>query len=188
MKTALLLIDIQNDYFPGGKMELEGCIEAASAAARLLAAFRKNGWQRYHIQHIATQPNAPFFLPDTPGVEIHQLVQPQPGEQVISKHFPNSFRDTGLVEQLKADNVSSLLICGMMSHMCVDATVRAAFDLGFTCVLTHDACATRELTFAGVTVPARHVHASYMAALGAVYAQVKGVDEVMTNISASDAT
>lgn len=183
MKTALLIIDIQNDYFPGGKMELEGSEQAASAAARLLAAFRKNKWSVYHVQHINTRPNASFFLPDTAGVEIHQAVQPLNGEPVVTKHFPNSFRETSLLDSLKHDNVSSLIICGMMSHMCVDATVRAAFDYGFKCIVAHDACATRELAFNDVSVPAKQVHASYMAALGAVYAQTKGVDEVLENMA-----
>jgi nicotinamidase-related amidase len=186
MRTALLLIDIQNDYFPGGKMELEGSIQAASAAARLLAAFRKQSWPVIHIQHISAQPNATFFLPDTPGGEIHDVVKPLPTELLITKHFPSCFRDTDLLERLKAENIGSLLICGMMSHMCVDTTVRAAFDLGFTCIVTHDACAARELAFNGITVPAAQVHASYMSALGAVFAQVKGVDEIMANIFATE--
>lgn len=186
MKTALLLIDLQNDYFPGGMMELVGTLQAAHAAARLLAAFRKQSWAVYHVQHISTRPNATFFLSDTAGVNIHDEVLPLSAEPVITKHFPNSFRDTDLLERLKADNIGSLLICGMMSHMCVDATVRAAFDYGFTCIVAHDACATKELTFKGVTVPATQVHASYMAALGAVYAQVKGVDEILNYLTATN--
>jgi len=183
MKTALLLIDIQNDYFPGGKMELDGSVQAGAAASRLLKAFRKQAWSIYHVQHISMQPNATFFLPETRGVEIHNSVTPLPGEPVITKHFPNSFRDTDLLEQLRNDEVDTLLICGMMSHMCVDTTVRAAFDLGFSCIVIHDACATRELIFNGVTVPATQVHASYMAALGAVFAQLKRVDEILENIN-----
>lgn len=185
MKTALLIIDIQNDYFPGGKMELVGSIQAASATARLLSAFRKQSWPVYHVQHISMQPGAAFFLPGTPGVEIYEAVRPLPSEPVITKHFPNSFRDTDLLERLRTDRIDSLLICGMMSHMCVDTTVRAAFDLGFSCILTHDACATRELAFNGITVPAAQVHASYMAALGAVFAQLKGVDGILESMAAT---
>ena len=185
MKTALLIIDIQNDYFPGGKMQLDGSLDAAAAAARLLAASRKLSWSVVHVQHIAVQPNPTFFLPGTPGADIHASVAPLPDEAVIIKHYPNSFRNTDLLEQLKSAGVDTLLICGMMSHMCVDTTVRAAFDLGFSCIVTHDACATRELEFNGVTVPAKQVHASYMAALGAVFAQVKGVDEILENMSRS---
>ena len=185
MKTALLLIDIQNDYFPGGRMELDGSLQAVSAAARLLAAFRKQSWTVYHVQHISTNPNATFFLPGTPGAEIHQAVRPLPAEPVITKHCPNSFLDTDLLERLRAANIGSLLISGMMSHMCVDATVRAAYDLGFNCIVTHDACASKDLVFHGITVPAAHVHASFMAALEAIYAQVTGVDEFLENMAAT---
>ncbi|MDD2851783.1 MAG: cysteine hydrolase family protein [Desulfuromonadaceae bacterium] len=185
MSTALILIDIQNDYFPGGRMELAGSIEAATATARLIAAFRKSSWPVIHIRHIAAQPMATFFIPGTAGADIHQSVAPLPDEPVIVKHFPNSFRETTLLEQLRTSGVDTLLVCGMMSHMCVDATVRAAFDVGFSCIVVHDACATRELTFNGVVVPANHVHASYMAALGAVYAQVKCMDEILENMTAT---
>lgn len=186
MSTALVLIDIQNDYFTGGKMELVGSIEAAAAAARLLEAFRRQSWSIFHISHISAQPNATFFLPGTPGTEIHSHVAPLPGEPVIIKHFPSCFRETGLLEQLRNTGIDTLLICGMMSQMCVDTTVRAAFDLGFSCIVTHDACAAMELVFNGVTVPAAQVHASYMAALGAVFAQVKGVDEILENMANAD--
>ena len=183
MKTALLLIDIQNDYFPGGKMELVGSVQAAAESARLLAAFRKQGCPVYHIRHLSSWPGATFFLPGTAGAEIYPAVAPLAGEPVITKRFPNSFRETGLEERLRDDGVEELVICGMMSHMCVDATVRAAFDLGFSCIVIHDACATRDLTFDRLTVPAAQVHASFMAALGAVYAQVKSIDQILQEMA-----
>lgn len=183
MRTALVLIDIQKDYFAGGRMELVGSLEAAAAASRLLAAFRKNSWPIYHIQHISARPTATFFLPETEGVNIHPSVLPQSGEPVITKEFPNSFRGTDLQEQLKADGIDQLLICGMMTSMCVDATVRAAFDLGFTCVVAEDACATRDLPFKGMTVPAAQVHGAFMSALGMVYAQVKSTEDILCTMT-----
>jgi nicotinamidase-related amidase len=183
MSTALVLIDIQKDYFPGGRMELVGSIEAAGAAARLLAAFRKASWPIIHIQHIAAQPTATFFLPGTAGIEIHPSVAPQPDETVITKHYPNSFRDTNLLDIIRHAGVNSILFCGMMTSMCVDATVRAAFDLGFTCTIAHDACATLNLTFNGETIPARQVHGSFLAALGAVYASIRTTDAILEGIS-----
>ena len=183
MSTALVLIDIQKDYFPGGRMELIGSVEAAAAASRLLAAFRKNSWPIYHIQHISARPTATFFLPETEGVEIHPSVLPQTGEPVITKALPNSFRGTDLLERLQADGVDQLLICGMMTSMCVDATVRAAFDLGFTCVVAEDACCTRDLGFKGFIIPAAHVHGAFLAALGMVYAQVKSTDDILCTMT-----
>ncbi len=172
MKPALLLIDIQNDYFPGGKMELSGMETAAARAQELLAAFRRRGWPTYHLQHVSVRPGAPFFVPGTEGVELHPGIAPGPGEAVIEKHFPNSFRDTGLQKKLAAAQVTELVICGAMSHMCIDATTRAAVDLGFTCTVIHDACATRDLTFGELVIPAPQVHGAFMAALGSLYARV----------------
>ncbi|MCX5893908.1 MAG: cysteine hydrolase family protein, partial [Deltaproteobacteria bacterium] len=132
MNQALLLVDLQNDYFPGGKMELVGINEAVIQAQALLAEFRRRHWPTYHIQHVSLRAGAPFFVPGTPGVEIQTLIAPLPGETVLEKHFPNSFRDTGLQEKLAAAQVQELVICGAMSHMCIDATTQAAVDLGFT--------------------------------------------------------
>ena len=185
MKTALLIIDIQNDYFPGGRMELVGSEVAASCAVRLINAFRHAQWPVFHVQHIATNPGAGFFLPGSFGAEIHQSVAPMKDEPVLVKHFPNSFRDTDLQEQLRSAGVGSLLICGMMTHMCVDATVRAAFDLGFSCTVAHDACATRELSFNNLLIPADHVHGSFLAALGAVYCQLKESEAILETIQNS---
>jgi nicotinamidase-related amidase len=184
MSTALILIDIQNDYFPGGRMELVNSLEASGAAARLLDCFRKASWPIYHIRHISTKPTASFFLPGTPGADIHPSVAPLPDETVITKHYPNSFRETGLLERLKADGIDQLLICGMMTSMCVDATVRAAFDLGFTCTVAKDACATRDLMLDGETVPARQVQLAFLSPLGAVYAKIRTSDAILEGIAA----
>jgi nicotinamidase-related amidase len=91
---------------------------------------------------------------------------------VIQKHYPNSFRETALLDGLKNDGVESVVICGAMSHMCIDATTRAAADFGFGCTVVHDACATRNLDFGGKKILAQDVHASFMAALGSAYAKV----------------
>ena len=181
-KTALLLVYIQNDYFPGGKMTLEGIDAASANASRLLNRFREKKLPVFHIRHIATRPGSTFFLPDTPGSEIHPLVAPKVDETVIVKHFPNSFRETALMEELKKAGVASVAVCGAMSHMCIDATVRAACDLGFQCRVAHDACATRALTFGRETAPAEKVHAAFMAALSAAYAQVLMTDELIRAI------
>lgn len=172
MNQALVLVDIQNDYFPGGTMELVGMNAAADKAQAVLARFRSRGAPIFHVQHIANRPGATFFLPDTKGAEHHASVRPEAGEAVVTKHFPNSFRDTALGEQLKAAGVEQLVIVGAMSHMCIDATTRAAFDLGYQCTVIQDACATRDLAFNNERVEAAKVHASFMAALSAPYARV----------------
>ena len=172
MKKGLILVDIQNDYFPGGRMELAGISEAGQKAAELLSIFRENNWLTFHIQHLSVRKGATFFLPDTKGAEIHDCIKPLSDEQVIQKFYPNSFRETALLEELKKKQVEQLVICGAMSHMCIDATTRAAFDFGFECLVIQDACATRNLEFGGKTIAAEEVHGSFMAALSAAYASV----------------
>jgi nicotinamidase-related amidase len=178
MKTALVLVDFQNDYFPGGRMELAGVEAAAAKAADLLALFRKQRWPVFFVQHIATGENASFFLPDTRGVEIHASLQPASGEALVRKHYPNSFRETPLQTALEDANVVRLVICGAMSHMCIDATTRAAADLNFECIVVADACATRDLQFGRDAIPAGQVHGAFMAALGAAYARITTCDEL----------
>ena len=178
MTDALLIIDIQNDYFPGGAMALHEPEAAAANAAKLIAAFRQAGRPVIHMQHVSTRPGATFFLPNTPGVEIHASVRPLPGETVMQKHFPNCFRETKLLERLRGAGIGSLAIAGMMTHMCVDTTTRAASDLGFACSLAHDACATRELAFGGVKVPPEQVQVSYLAGLNGLFARVAPTGEL----------
>ena len=182
METALLLIDIQNDYFPGGKNPLEGSLEASLQAKAAVEYFRTHKLPVVHVQHISTRTGATFFLPNTPGAEIHDNVRPLPGETVIQKHYPNSFRETALLDCLRKEGVTRLVICGMMTHMCVQAGTRAAADLGFECTVLSDACATKALTFEGKVTPAEQVHASSLAALAAAYAKVMKVDELLTKI------
>jgi nicotinamidase-related amidase len=184
MKTALLLVDIQNDYFPGGKMELEGSLEAGLQARQLLSAFRQQGLPLVHVQHVSDRSGATFFLPDTDGVKIHESVLPLEHELIIQKHYPNSFRDTGLLARLHDEQTSRLVICGMMTHMCIDAATRAAFDYGFECLVAEDACATRSLIHRDQSIPARQVHLSFLAALNAVYAKVMTTEEVVSQLSA----
>jgi nicotinamidase-related amidase len=182
MTTALLIIDIQNDYFPGGAMELVGAAEAGAQASRLLSAYRARALPVVHIQHVSTRPGATFFLPGTRGAEIHDGVAPAGGETLFQKHFPNAFRDTPLLEHLRARQITRLALAGMMTHMCIDTTTRAAADLGFACSLAHDACATRALSFQGVQVPAELVQAAYLAGLNGAFAQVTAVDELLKGL------
>ncbi|HBZ67240.1 MAG TPA: cysteine hydrolase [Bacteroidales bacterium] len=172
MKKALILVDIQNDYFENGKMTLSGSNEAGENAHRILEQFRAEGETIIHIRHIAMQPGATFFIPDTKGAEIHACVKPQEHEKVVVKYFPNSFRDTGLLDILKEKNITDLVICGMMTHMCIDATTRAAKDFGFNITLIGDACATMDQEYEGQNVKAEDVQKSFLAALSFFYAGV----------------
>jgi nicotinamidase-related amidase len=178
-QQMLILVDIQNDYFPGGKMELYQMEAAAANAVLLLSFFRERNWPIVHIQHLSIKPGASFFIPETFGVEIHSSVFPQIDEPIVQKNFPNSFRQTNLHEILKSHGVEELVICGAMSHICIDTTTRAANDLGYQVTLIYDACATRDLTFNGLFVEALKVQAAYMAALNSSFAKVMATSEYL---------
>lgn len=184
MAQALLIVDIQNDYFPGGAMELVGSPQAAERAAGLLVAFRGRGLPVIHVRHVSLRPGATFFLPNTEGVKIHSSVAPASAETVIEKHFPNAFRETPLLEHLRREKIDRLVIAGMMTHMCIDTTTRAAADLGFDCRLAHDACATRDLAFGGAKVAAKDVHHAFLAALNGAFAKVSGAQEIEAGLAA----
>lgn len=172
MKTALILIDIQNDYFTGGAMQLVNSEEASLNARKILEKFRAENLPVIHIQHIAIKPTATFFLPNTKGAEMHINVLPLQNEKLIIKHYPNIFLQTELLEYLQNLNITDLIICGMMTHMCIDATTRAAKDLGFNIVLIGDACAAKDLEINGQKIIAADVHNSFLAALHSSYATV----------------
>jgi nicotinamidase-related amidase len=184
MAEALVLIDLQNDYFPSGTMELVGAEAAVERAAMLLEAFRRKGLPVFHVQHLAKRAGATFFVPGTVGAEIHSAIRPEREERVVIKHFPNSFRETTLLEDLRAVGASKLTFAGMMTHMCVDTTVRAAADLGFACSLAQDGCATRALEFGGQPVAADKVQLAYLAGLNGSFASVRSAQELCATLSA----
>ena len=177
MTTALILIDLQNDYFPGGTMELYQAELALAQAASVLNTFRSRLLPVFHVQHIATEIDATFFLAGTSGAQIHPQVQPIAGEGIVVKNYPNSFRETQLLADLRAIGASHLVFVGMMTHMCVDSTVRAACDLGFQCTLLHDACATTGMAFSGEAVDAKSVQVSFLSALNDGFAKVQSTRE-----------
>ena len=180
MSTALLIVDIQNDYFPNGKMELSNPEKAATNAAKVLNWFRENNKDNiFHIQHIASNPGLGFFLPDTEGAKINETVSPLENETIIVKQFPNSFLKTELENQLKEKGVTKLVVVGMMTHMCIDATVRAAVDLGYNTTLIEDACATLDLSYQGKVVPAEQVHYAFVSALDGMYCDVSSTEDFL---------
>ncbi len=178
-KTALVLIDIQNDYFEGGRWPVDRMREVAGNAARLLDRARSNGETVIHVRHEIPSDEAPFFRPGSPGAEIHPSVAPKEGEPVILKHRPNGFHETSLRQNLEAAGITDVVICGAMSQMCIDATARAAVDSGYAVTVIEDACGAKEQIFNALEVPAPQVHAAFMAPLAMSYARVIPTDEYL---------
>lgn len=180
MSTALIVVDIQNDYFPNGKMALSNPDKAAANAVKVIDWFRQNHKDNiFHVQHIAGSPELGFFLPNTEGAEIHETVLPLENENTIVKNFPNSFLKTDLESKLREKGVTKVVVAGMMTHMCIDATVRAAVDLGFETTLIEDACATKELSYQERKIPAEQVHYSFVSALDGMYANVISTEKFL---------
>jgi len=173
---ALVVIDIQNEYFPGGAIPLPGAERAAGQAAQTIEAARAAGIPVVHVRHEEPDSNE-WFVPGSEGAQTHPAVAPAEGEPVVVKHHPNSFLQTDLAQRLGALGASRIAFCGMMTSMCVDATVRAAADLGLDPVLVDDACAAPDLEHRGKRVPSDEVHAAFCAALS---------DEIATVLRTSD--
>ncbi len=163
--VALLLIDFQKDCFPGGKIPQAGAFSAARKAYALLQCFRERGGRHVHVQHIATEPDAPFFARGDEGSDIHDSVAHFEGEPIVYKRFANAFRETDLLDRLKEWGIKKVIITGMMTHWGVDSTARAAADLGFQVVVVEDACATSDLQYGETLVPAEFVQKAFLAAL-----------------------
>lgn len=180
MSKAVVVIDIQNDYFPGGAFPLHKQVEAGEKAAKVIADARAKSIPVIFIQHISANPEAiPFFLPDTKGAEIADVVKPLENEVVIKKFYPNSFVETTLQEKLTELKITDLVLIGSMSHMCVQATTRAAADLKYKCVVVEDACACPAQEFNGVTVTPEQVHAVSMSSLAFGYATIVNAEKYL---------
>lgn len=168
-KTALLLIDIQNFYFEGGSSALVNPVPASEKASMILNDFRSDGRLVVHIQH-----------GEGPQSEIHENVRPLPGEKIFVKQEVNSFLNTGLLEYLRENGIKKLVLCGMQTHMCLEAATRAAADYGFECIVIGDACATKDLKFGDKVIKAEDVHYSTLATFRP-YAKVMDTAEYLKN-------
>jgi nicotinamidase-related amidase len=154
IKPALLIVDIQNFYFPGDGPGLVNAIPASEKAKEVLQICRDKKQQVIHVRHKSNK-----------GFEIHKNVEPIANEKIITKEEVNSFYKTDLLEYLKSNKINRLIIIGMQTHMCLEAAVRAAHDFGFECIVVQDACATKDLKFGDKTVKAEDVHSSTLSTL-----------------------
>lgn len=173
-KTAVVLIDYQNEYRQG-PLALPDEAAASLAARQLRAWADRSGIAVIHVLHRAP-PSTPIFAPDSPGAAPIAGLAPAAGETVIHKHLPSSFTGTGLAAALQAGGVETLLIAGYMTHNCVDSTAREAFHRGYRVGVVADASATRDLPGpGGSSIPAATVHAAVLAGLGDRIAEIVDV-------------
>ena len=165
---ALILIDIQKIYFTPGPLLLHKPKEAAGKAALILQRFREEGKTVVHIKHNFNVLSC-----------IHDSVKPLSDEKVILKEKPSSFLDTDLHEYLSERDITDVVIVGMMSHMCVDTTVRMCQNYGYNVTVIEDACTTQALKFNGRKIDATTVHEVFMASLDGMFAKVISSEEYL---------
>ena len=181
MKKALVIIDIQNDYFDTGRYPLQGSEKASVNAAVIIKKFREQHLPVIYFQHISKREKPNLFEKGTPGVEIHKNVKPLESEKVFTKHYPNAFRETELHSYLQSLEIDHLVVCGMMTHLCIDASVRAAKDLGYKISLVADACATRDLEVYDSIIDGAYIQLSFLAALGSYYAKILTTEDFLNS-------
>lgn len=178
-QAALIMIDFQQEYTDGvlglGKVSEP----AISTAARLMEHARKVGAPVFHVVHHG-KPGGAAFNPDTDLVKLIPTLAAADEEPIVVKNLPNAFKNTNLAELIQLSGRKQLIFCGFMSHMCVNASVRAALDLGYNNFVCSDACATRDLADeTGEVIPADVLHKAAMAALRDRFATVVRADALL---------
>lgn len=163
--TALVLIDVQQEYFaPNGPLRLPDGPAVLDRLSGLLDDARERGLAVVHVRH-AEAPGAEVFDPEGPNVAIMAAVAPANGEPVVEKHLPGAFHGTALQATLDSAGVQRVIIGGFMTHMCCDTTAREAAHRGFDVVFLTDGTATRDLELPnGETVAHGDVQAAIVAA------------------------
>jgi nicotinamidase-related amidase len=174
-EATLILIDYQNEYL-SGPLALVGAAEAISQAALLLDAMRQAGGRVVHVAHKGAPGGA--FDRSQPRGAIVEALAPRPGEQVVEKPRPNAFSDTNLAALVGPPD-RPLIFAGFMTHNCVSSSVRAGKDLGYAMSVAADACATRDLPFAGSVVHAADLNRAALAGLADHHAGIFDVNALI---------
>ena len=161
---TLVVIDVQNDYFPGGAWALPDAPAALPKIVKLITEARKRGDGVLFIQHV-TPAGSPVFAEGSEGGELHIDLGVSLDDPVFTKSHPSSFQGTGLHAYLRKHGVKELDICGFMTQMCCDTTAREAYSRGYSVRLFSDACAAKELEVDGQKLAHDTVHRVTLGAL-----------------------
>ncbi|AVU76391.1 Isochorismatase [Pseudomonas sp. E141] len=143
-KTALLVIDFQNEYFTG-KMPIPDGAAALANTRELIDFADDHHMPVFHIQHIAPAGSA-VFAEGGETVKFHPDMQPRAQDVVLQKTTVSVFGSTDLDKRLKSAGIENLIISGLMTHACVAGAARDAAPLGYNVLVASDASATRAIT------------------------------------------
>jgi nicotinamidase-related amidase len=168
---VVVVIDAQHEYVDGA-LPLPGVESALQEIGRLLARARRVMTPVIHIVHLGQADG--LFAPGSDGAEVASPATPAPSEPVLSKRLPNAFGSTDLADRVHALKKPGIILVGFMTHMCVEATARAAIDLGLRATVIADATATRDLPdpLTGGIIPAAEVQRNALAALSDRFATI----------------
>lgn len=176
--TALLVIDFQNEYF-SGNLPIPDGIPALNNAKRLVAYADQVNIPVFHIQHVAPV-GTPIFAEDGATVNFHGDLQPAAHHTVLQKSSVSVFPTTDIDARLKASNIKTLIIVGLMSHACVAGAARDAVPYGYEVIVVDDACATRDIdTPDGSVVPHAMLHRASMASIADTFGNVMTTEQIL---------
>ncbi|QFZ84444.1 isochorismatase family protein [Variovorax paradoxus] len=181
--TALIAIDFQNEYFDG-RMPIPDGGAALRQARRLIDAADRHAMSVFHVQHVAPA-DSPIFADGSHAFGIHDALHPAPQHTVLRKATPSAFAGTALEAELQARGITTLILTGLMTHMCVSATAFDAAPRGYQSLIVGDACATRDLDLEeGGVLSHRELHRAALRGVSDVVAEVRSTDEVLRLLEA----
>lgn len=179
--TALLAIDFQNEYFDG-RMPIPDGPAALRQARRLIDWADRHAMPVFHAQHLAPA-DSPIFAEGSKAFGIHAELRPAAHHTVLTKATPSAFAGTSLEAELRARGIKTLLLTGLMTHMCVSATAFDAAPRGYQSLIVSDACATRDLDLdqedGGGVLGHRELHRAALRGVSDVVAEVRTTDDVL---------
>ena len=141
MKNALIVIDIQNDYFPGGAFTLENADEACKVAVEAIEQAKRDGWLVVGVQHV-NSPDAPFFKPDTEGVKTHSAIAAALVDApIVVKSEADSFFKTNLEQIVREAGITDIYLTGMMTQHCITHTALSPQASGMKVHIIAKGCA-----------------------------------------------
>lgn len=177
-KTALLVIDFQNEYF-SGRMPIPDGIEALRNSRRLIDHADAHGIPVFHIQHVIAA-DAPVFAENSDGARLHEQLQPAPHHRLVRKTSVSVFASTDIDAQLKRAGTDTLIVAGLMTHACVAGAARDAVPLGYEVIVVDDACATRDLDDGeGRVLPHAVLHRAALASIRDTFGDVLATEQVL---------
>lgn len=177
-RTALLVIDFQNEYF-GGRMPIPNGKKALDNARRLIERADAESMAVYHVQHV-TPAGSPVFAEDSKTSAFHPDGQPAANHAVLRKSSVSVFPTTDIDQRLKRSGVDTLIITGLMTHACVAGAARDAVPLGYNVIVAEDACATRDLDIGdGETISHDMLHRAALASIDDTFGDVLTTEQIL---------